>query len=96
MLHAEQLTEERRKRYVGNNFDCIGDFDASGCTAHVASQSAVGLLPKWRAWHGSFDSDHPDSGGPDIAGKKATVRKINTTCASVHNAQKTIHNENNE
>jgi len=41
------------------------------------------------------ESDHPDSGGPDIAGKKATVRKINTACASVHSAQKTIRNGKN-
>ena len=64
----DELLRIREKNYVRNNFDCRRDFDVDWCSAHMASQPAVGLLPEWRAWLDLFDSDHPVTYGQVVSG----------------------------
>lgn len=56
-------------QYVRNYFDRRRGFDVARCPAHLASQSRVGLLPEWRTWLDSFDSDHSDAVGPVLGGR---------------------------
>jgi hypothetical protein len=44
--------------HVGNDSDCVVDFDAAGFGSTVAAQSQLGLLPEQWAWAGPVDSGH--------------------------------------
>ena len=63
------FTCEKEKHHVRNDFDRRLDFDVAGCSAHLASQPTVGLLPEWLAWLDPFDSDHPGTVGPVLGGR---------------------------
>ena len=76
-LSAEQgrvvLSARRRaavikeKQNVSNHIDFLADFDAAGFSAHLAAQPELGLLPEWRTWFHSIDSDNPRADGPALA-----------------------------
>jgi hypothetical protein len=61
----------KEERYGRNNFNRRLGFAVDRCTAHVASQSKVGLLSQWRAWLDPFDFDHPAAVGSVLGGREA-------------------------
>jgi hypothetical protein len=60
---------KQEERYACNYFDRGRVFDAVGCTAPLASQPTVGLLPEWRSGLGPRDSPHPAASGPALSSR---------------------------
>jgi hypothetical protein len=60
----------RDEQHAWNCFDRRRDFDAVGCTPHLASQPELGLLPERWTGLGLASSDHIAVIGPALGGRR--------------------------
>lgn len=75
---GQDVRSYKEKHYVGYYFDRRRGLDVIWRAPHLASQPAVGLLPEWRTWPDSFDSNHSASAGPDLGGRNVSYQPQKT------------------